>query len=361
MKNKKFQIGIIGDTMVDDYGLIGVYLGLVKHLKDQGVRVTVIPSVDKKQSHINLKKIFNNFCNVQAKIPFRYYSLYKNNIEAFLIGCGPLWDYTQYAGIVSEIMGFGSFLSETDKKIAYSTTFKQDFPTTLIANPNLMGRQQLALKHFQGLGVASETDINILKDYYNCENAEYVIDPIFLPKREFWDSMVVNKKVNNNIVLYPLTHISRNNTVDNISNKLNIPNIKIATGDILKYNDLLNKTIVLDSIKCINPVEHKLDFNEWLEKISNCSYLVCGDYYSTCFAIIFKKNFVVFEDEMDTRISCFLNKIGLQDRMVKNYDEEKIIELFNTPINYDKTYELIDEFRTFSIEWLNNNLKKILS
>jgi hypothetical protein len=121
---------------------------------------------------------------------------------------------------------------------------------------------------------------------------------------------------------------------------------------------MVDKSIVLDDVEYANPPENPMDFTTWLEKIYNCKYFLCADYYSLCFAIIFKKNFVVFEEPEDKRIEYLVKKLGVKNRMVKNYDEEKIIELFNTPINYNEVYEFLHEFRTFSIEWLNNGLKK---
>lgn len=360
--SEKYQIGITGATMNGDFGLITSYLGLYKYIELLGYKVTIIPPGKNKRWQESSVKLFNNLCDCQKKIAVNNYHKYQNIIDLFLLGPGELWDYTKYIGKDADITSHLNFLDDNTKRMSYGTSFREDYPTLLIAHPEKLEEYSTLLKKMCGLGVACDSDREILKDYYECNKSFCVIDPVFLPQRQYWFNLIKNKNYSkdNNIVLYPLNKISRRETVDNVSKALNIENIKIATGCIFDCQEMVDKSIVLDDVEYANPPEKPMHFTKWLEKIYNCKYLLCADYYSLCFAIIFKKNFVVFEEPEDKRIEYLVKKLGVEDRVVKNFDDEKIVELLNTPINYENVYEKLINYRKISITWLNKKIKEKL-
>ena len=359
-KNKKYKVGIIGATMNGDYGLTAAYLGLYEHLtNNMKFKVTIIPPAKNKKWQETTVEFFNKKCDCQDKVALTSYHKYQNLIDTFILGPGGLWDYRNFDMKTTDYLSYLNFLNVEKKRISYSTSFLEDYPTVLIAHPEKMGEYTDLLNKFSGLGVACETDKDCLSEYHEINNATCVIDSVFLPKRQYWVDMVKNKKYNQEekILLYPINKISRRETIDNVSKIMNIPNIKIATGHLFECQEMVNKSIVLDDLEYANPPENPMRFNKWLENIFNCKYLMCADYYSLCFAIIFKKNFIIFEEPEDKRIEYLVNQLGVEDRVVKNFDDEKIVELFNTPINYEDIYGRLINYRKFSIIWLNKNIR----
>ena len=83
---------------------------------------------------------------------------------------------------------------------------------------------------------------------------------------------------------------------------------------------------------------------------------MCCDYYSLCVCILFKKDFIVFEDPDDTRINFLCNKLGLSNRIIKNHEHDKAIELFNQCIDWDMIYNEFNKFKERSIEKINKML-----
>lgn len=358
-KNKKYDIGIIGATMNGDYGLTASYLGLYEFMsKYMKYKTTIIPPGKNVKWQEETVALFKEMCDCRNKIALTSYHEYQKIINIFLLGPGALWDYTKYSGKESDYLSYLNFLHNNTKRISYSTTFLEDYPTVLIGHPEKMDEYTNLLDKFSGLGVACDTDKECLKEYHECDASMCVIDPVFLPKIQFWGNMVKNKKYNQEekILLYPINKISRRETIDNVSKIMNIPNIKIATGNLFECQEMVDKSIVLDDLEYANPPENPMGFNKWLENIFNCKYLMCADYYSLCFAIIFKKNFIIFEEPEDKRIEYIVKKFGLENRMVKNYEDEKIVELFNEPIEYENVYKKIIQYRKDSIIWM---LKKI--
>ena len=361
MKNKKFQIGVIGDTVPYDYGLIATYLGLIQYLKKCGYNATIIPWGDKNKYNINIAPLFNDIYPIHKDYS-KNFNEYINNVDLFIVGGGALWNDIEYSGDLANNLCFLDFLRNNGHKLTYSTTFKYSFPASLIANPEKIHKHSKCLQKIDYLGVNNESDIDILREYYDCIDSTIVLDAIFLPDTEFWENMIEDKAYNqdNNIVLYPIDKISRIKSVDKLSGYLNIPNIKIATGDPYIRGNLMNKTIVLDNVEFVNTPDSDFKFTDWLKYIYNCRYLVCSDYYSLCFAIIFKKNFVIFEEFEDERINYLIKKLSLDDRVVENHNYEKMVDLFNNTINYENIYDKLDKFKEESKNWLKNNIEMLL-
>lgn len=358
--SKKYQIGIIGATMNGDFGLTASYLGLYEYITNyMKLSATIIPPGKNKKWQESTVSFFNEMCDCQKKVSLTRYHKYQSIIDTFVLGPGGLWEYTKFDMKASDFLSYLNFLNDETKRISYSTSFIEDYPTVLIGHPEKMGEYTDLLNKFSGLGVACETDKECLSEYHEINDSICVIDTIFLPKIMYWVNMVKNKNYNEeeNIILYPLNKISRIETVNNVSEFTGIPNIKIATGHLFECQTLVDKSIVLDDLDYVNPPEKPMGFKTWLENIFNCKYLICADYYSLCFAIIFKKNFVIFEEPEDKRVEYLVKKLGVEGRLVKNYEDKKIVELFNTPIDYQSVYKRLISYRKESTIWLNKRLK----
>lgn len=357
MNNKKYKIGIIGETMQDDFGSIMEYLGLCEYIKNSGVSYIVIPPAGKKDWCKTSVPLFTEKYNCSKKLPISQYNTYNNIVETYLLGPGSNWDIKKHSGINADYCSYILF-NDNCKMTSYGTSFILDYPSILISklDKHLEYKQQLS--KFNIISVSSQEDSNILKDFYEIDNCASVISSMFLPKRQFFLDFIKNKKQikDNVLTIYPLNTISRRETALDVSNKLNCGLVKIATGNTAECKKLIDFSIVLDNIEISNPPENPMKFDKWLETIFNSKYIMCCDYYSLCICIMFMKNFVVFEDSDDTRISFLVNKLGLQDRMIKNYDTNKAVELFNSKIVWEPVYKRLRDFKEKSILKLNKML-----
>lgn len=355
MSKTQYDIGIIGHPMADDYGLIMSYLGLCQFIKESGKTFTIIPPPANKKWCKSSVELFTNLYNCQRKISLVNHHKYNSLIKKYLVGPGVLFDAKTYGIKDMDFCSYVCFKSPLNKLISYGTSFKRNYPTILISRPDKHTEYKEYFKQFNSITVTSQDDINILKEYYDIKNCETVLDAMFLPNRKFFENLVEFKTINTNnrIVLYPVNKLSRIETCENVSNILQCENIKIATGNVAECEEIQNKSIVLDNITIINPPEKPLNFIDWLQIMIDSKYIMCCDYYSVCFCIMFCKNFIVFNETDDTRIQYVINKLGLNDRIVNNYDVENIIKLFKLGINYKPVFEKLKIFRQESIKKLN--------
>lgn len=355
MSKTQYDIGIIGHPMADDYGLIMSYLGLCQFIKESGKTFTIIPPPANKKWCKSSVDLFTNLYDCQRKISLVNHHKYNSLIKKYLVGPGVLFDAKTYGIKDMDFCSYVCFKSPLNKLISYGTSFKHNYPTILISRPDKHFEYKELFKRFNHICVSTDVDVNILSEYYDIENCKPVLDAMFLPKRKFFTDFIDIKTLNskNNIVLYPLNKISRNETHNNVSNLLTSKPIKIATGNIVECKELQEKTIVLDNVDFVNPPETPLSFKDWMQLMFESKYIMCGDYYSLCFCIMFCKNFIVFEDDEDTRIQYLVKILGLQDRVIKNYDSDLAYKLFKTPINYKTVFENLKILRNESIKNLN--------
>ena len=75
-----------------------------------------------------------------------------------------------------------------------------------------------------------------------------------------------------------------------------------------------------------------------------------------CFAIIFRKDFLVIPRDFIDRFTTLLTKIGLEDRIIDNNFSNFTTDLFK-PIDYDKVYENLNREIETSREMLIQALK----
>lgn len=92
--------------------------------------------------------------------------------------------------------------------------------------------------------------------------------------------------------------------------------------------------------------------DDFLALIENAEVIITNSFHGTAFAINFNKEFVpVLARKNPQRVVNLLEELGLSNRI--NISE---VEL-NHPIDYDSVNKRLEELRSDSINWLENNIK----
>jgi hypothetical protein len=119
-----------------------------------------------------------------------------------------------------------------------------------------------------------------------------------------------------------------------------------------------------------NPVEadfvydHYVSPSQWLSGLYNASYIVTNSFHTCCFAIIFKKPFILIprslaqtRDEQEySRYENLFSELNLEDRMFFSYDEIKSDHRWKMPIDYDMVYKNLKPLREHSLNFLKQAL-----
>lgn len=139
--------------------------------------------------------------------------------------------------------------------------------------------------------------------------------------------------------------------------------------DFLLLNDLVNKLSRLHSLEIIHSFIDMPDYifrnnsrsmyfegiEDFLWYIQNAEIIITNSFHVTVFSILFKKDFYSYPGKnMGERISELLTELELQDRIIIDY---KAIQKKDKPIDYNKIYNLIEDLRSQSLNFIDSALK----
>ena len=93
---------------------------------------------------------------------------------------------------------------------------------------------------------------------------------------------------------------------------------------------------------------------DFLSLIANASYVVTDSFHATAFSINFNTPFmIIFPEKFSTRLASILEVTGLQDRIVKDYND---IELANKKVDFTHANKILEEERKKASQYLDKAL-----
>ena len=169
-----------------------------------------------------------------------------------------------------------------------------------------------------------------------------VCDPVFLISRTDWCKKVGNVKYRNNRAPYLFLYY--------------IDSHRKETCQIARYiAHQRNLKIVYPTAKCKytlglgNCVYDEGPF-EFILDIINADYVVASSFHAIAFSILFHKEFVVvLHDTTGERVKDLLEKVGLQERIVKGADDFKKREQSFRNIDYKKVDTILADWKKSSL------------
>lgn len=100
---------------------------------------------------------------------------------------------------------------------------------------------------------------------------------------------------------------------------------------------------------------------EVLSYFKNAEMIITDTFHGSIFSIITKSNFVTLVRKSvgtsygnEEKLTFLLEQLNLKDRIV--YDYEDISKVLDTEINYTKTFEIIEQERKNTLNYLKNNI-----
>lgn len=267
--------------------------------------------------------------------------------SAVITGSDQLWSPaglpTNYYNLV--------FVPEDIVKISYASSFGVAQIPWYQKN-----RTKKYLNRIEYISMRESRGTDIVKELTG-KNVPTVLDPVFLFNKEGWEKLIPTEKVIDEPYIFAYflgNNRDQKNVLVKVAKKLNL---KIVTlrhldqyidedeqfGDIAPYN--------------IGP-------DKFLNIIRGAKYICTDSFHGTCFSIIHKKNFVVFNRYLDeakhsknSRIDSLCNNLGLNDRRFK--DEERLIKQFSENIEYENVLLKYNELKKETDHYLNTIIERI--
>lgn len=104
-----------------------------------------------------------------------------------------------------------------------------------------------------------------------------------------------------------------------------------------------------------------IDINplEWNYLFKKAKYILTGTFHGTAFSLIHNKLFCVYPTSINRikKVRSLLEELNLMERVLNN--ESNIIEILNSPIDYNLVNLKLDEMKEISLKFLKNSLLKL--
>lgn len=213
------------------------------------------------------------------------------------------------------------------RRIAYAASFGVD---NWEFNPEETAACRELIQKFDFVGVREVSGVNLCKKFLGYDNAQLVLDPTLLHKKEFYLKLIkdsVNPKAP-----YLLTYI------------LNKSAITEMTIQYITKNKKLPVLTVAHEHREYPSIE------EWLCGFASAEFVVCDSFHAVVFSIIFNKEFIVVGNVERglTRFQSVLKLFGLENRLITDINQLKNIG----SIEWDDVNDRLGNMREYSISWL---------
>ena len=357
--NNKYDIAVLcmrGYNYGNQLTTFSIYNILIKMQKSVLMLDRPLSSFDKPLSEPNSNFIENPYSKYSISEIFQdKKSMYKLNdrIETFILPSDQVLR-------PSYIKSFDSYtlmdwVRDDKLKIAFSSSFGEDF---FEDDDNFRAEMGFYLNRFDAISVREESGIKYAKKYFNID-VEQTLDPVFLCDPDvFIEMSYIGKQIVPSepflgaYILDPSSFKEEiiNNTIKymNLNNYLIIPNAEKDKEKLYSWNLKTSFNIKVE---------------EFLACILNCNIFVTDSFHGICFSIIFKKQFIIIYNDINergkSRITDLLYKLNLEERFIETYEENKINEVLNRKIDYEKVYKIlnpeIDKSLSYLNKYINNN------
>lgn len=348
---EKSDCKIINYWFAVNYGAALTCYALKRFIEKQGYSVKTINYVHEKVARnrdyglSKAKSFAEKFLNLTTECKdYADLKELNNNTDFFVVGSDQVWRHHLYKDHGNNIYQL-NFAHNDKRKIAYSVSFGADFYDGDRCEKSLF---KYLIKRFDAISVREKAGLDVLKNEFGINNAEHILDPVFTLDDEDLDALTRDKMPIDGKYVASFRYLSRINGdfCSNLEQKL-----------AEKYNVPVKRLIY----------DKKCDIEEFVTFIKNCEYLVTDSFHAACFAILFKKPFVILglADTCLTRMTSLIETFGLDKRILISMDGMKsecideYVKLLSE-VNYDYSYvqEVIEREKEKSQIWFNNIFKQ---
>jgi coenzyme F420-reducing hydrogenase beta subunit len=260
----------------------------------------------------------------------------------------------------SSVQGYDKFtlldwVRSEKPMIAYAASFGHDF---FDGDDKLRAEMGYFLHRFDAVSVREASGVTLAKEQFNLD-VSWVLDPVFLCDKDHYEKMA-----GEGVLRIPKTPFLGAYILDLTQDRVHL------VKEICSMLDLRKNCVITDACAAleqdhamydgVTPLDAKVE--EWLAMVKYCDFLVTDSFHGICFSIIFRKQFIVIFNDWQwrgaARIHSVLEKFNLENRLIESFDKTAIMDILNTPVNYDAIDAILNKEIAYSQLWLRSALTK---
>lgn len=200
------------------------------------------------------------------------------------------------------------------------------------------------LQKFNAISVRENDSVKYIEQLSG-KPVQWVIDPTLLLTKEDYTPFIKKPKETNYLLVY--------NCMNNDKRMLRIAK---ATAKKMNLKMIEISAFPENNVLYNHSVKTNLGIEEFLGYFAYASYIICNAFHGSCFAVIFEKNFNVFQrEEHDYRLKSIISPLGIECTYIsKNLDIDVLDPL---RLDYKIINQKLNQFRSISHKYIMNALK----
>ena len=259
-------------------------------------------------------------------------NLRENDFDAIVVGSDQIWRPCMFSNIEDAYLKFTT--GWHIKRISYAASLGVD---NWEYSPEQTKECRRLIQKFNAISVREKSSIDLLKEYFNV-NACHVLDPtLLLTARDYLNFCTDVPESEGTLLIYIL---------DECTPKLRLVN-KIAKEKNLKPFSVTAKA---GNVKC--SIEERIYpcVESWLKGFHDAKFVVTDSFHACVFAILFKKQFVVYGNRGRgmARFHSLLQSLNMEDRLITDLSKYKKM----VDIDYDSVYVRLEQLKKSSFSYL---------
>lgn len=217
-------------------------------------------------------------------------------------------------------------------------------------------RYKKALRDYRAISVREKEAVALLQSIAPCD-IQWVVDPVFLLRKEEWKALTQNEGAMEQGDPYVLCYfLGTNQGMRDLARKyadkkkLKLRSISHLNGEICESDIGFGDMGMIDA----SPTD-------FLRLIQNAEIVFTDSFHAMAFSLLFEKQFFVFErdgqDSMGSRIESLAELFEVSNRYCNGSGQMTMDYLEKiAPINYTKSFSNFEKMRNASISFLIDNV-----
>ena len=282
--------------------------------------------------------------HINPRLIGSFSDLRKGEFDAFVVGSDQVWRPRYFPGVEDAFLAFAKGWDV--KRIAYAASFGT---SELEYESKQLSQCVELLGDFDAVSVREEAGVRMCSEWFDCDAAVHVLDPVMLLPAEEYRSLgscAGEQPAKGKLATYILDKTSQKQSV--VDFMTNVSGLQIHDVSVNPYD----RSLPVES-RVVPPLEH------WLCAFADADFVVTDSFHGCVLSILFHKRFIAIGNSSRgmSRLQSLLDMFGLDMRLVHGIDPEDDGEYFMSEPDWKHVDAVLNEKRSECIDFLRNNLK----
>lgn len=280
---------------------------------------------------------------INPRIIKSYRQIQKGEYDAFVVGSDQVWRPRYFPGVEDAFLAFAKGWDV--KRVAYAASFGT---SELEYESEQLAKCAELLGEFDAVSVREEAGVRMCSEWFDCEDAVHVLDPVMLLPAERLLELAVcapSHPAKGNVVTYILDRTPQKQSVVDFVKR--VSGMEVHDISVNPYD----RTLPLES-RVVPPVEH------WLAGFADAGFVVTDSFHGCVLSILLHKKFIVLGNPGRgmSRLQSLVDMFGLDLRLVHGIDPDDDGEYFMSEPDWELVDSVLKEKRDECVEFLRSNL-----